>query len=477
MSADNQGADYMDKALKLIEQYDMLANCGNVVVGLSGGADSVSLLRLICSLKEKYNINPVAVHVNHGIRGAEADRDEAFAKELCKAQGITCFVSRADVPAYALKNGLSEEEAGRRLRYEAFAAALEKFPGVLALAHNSDDQAETIIFNLIRGSYFSGLAGMKPVTQHNAGGITFKVIRPLLTTSRREIEEYLRKSGQQYVNDGTNFEDIYSRNIIRHKLLPVMEEISQGAREHIIRLGSECEEISEFTRRAAGKLYKKALADHGTSLNTDLLRDEEEFIKRQVMYRFITENSGSARDITKIHVTDAVKLISAEGGKYIMLPYGLILRKVYNYIRAEKSDAQNKPELQPFFDIGIIIRQTGSEPVCFGAQDDRCHSLVYDKIFYLSEDFKADYDKLKVRYVKEDDYIILFKEGGRKKIKKLLKDARTEPRYFDNTLVLAEGNRCIAVIAVKDGAPYVRIDESVKDINNKNKELEIIIKA
>lgn len=464
----------MDKALRLIDEYKMLEGCKNVVIGVSGGADSVSLLLLICSLKDRYGIRPVAVHVNHGIRGAAADQDERFVEELCKKLGVICNVYHVNVPEYKKLNSLSEEEAGRKLRYQAFAKSLSEYPGVLALAHNSDDQVETVMFNMLRGSYLTGLTGMRALSSHQIEGKEVTVIRPLLNMTRKEIEAYLSRMQQAYVTDGTNNEDIYSRNIIRHKLLPVMEEVSEGARGHILRLADECEEIAMFLREESQAAYEKVKTVDGRGLDIEKLTKLKPLIIRQIIYDFIINHAGAAKDIGKTHVLEVMKLLDAEGGKYIMLPYGLKIKKEYNTLKVEKINEESCAVGHDLsFEINVKI---GNETICSYTSGGECEDVVYHKCFFMADGVLDHMGEFELRKLRDQDFIVVLKDGGSKKVRKLMKDKKFESKMIEKAHVLAAGDRCLAVLAYGENGAFVRVDEAAKNIDNKGNCLEIIIK-
>ncbi len=197
-----------------------------ILVGLSGGADSVTLAKVLCTLSEKYGFSVCACHVNHMIRGAEADRDEMFVRELCKKLGIELLCKSFDVPKIATKTKKSLEEAARDVRYSYFDEICKSEKAdYIATAHTASDNAETVLFNLTRGCGLSGLCGI-PIKR----GI---IIRPLLNVTREEIEDYLGSVGQSYVTDSTNLEDDCSRNIIRHNVIPHLRGINPAFHRQI----------------------------------------------------------------------------------------------------------------------------------------------------------------------------------------------------------------------------------------------------
>lgn len=206
-----------DRVFLTIKKNNMLKQGDNVIVGLSGGADSVALLCVLCELSEKLGINNIsACHVNHNLRGEESDRDERFCKELCERIGIPFFVKSVDVDNYCAKRRCSTEEGARELRYEA----LQKVDSAakIATAHTLSDNAETLLLNLVRGTALEGLCGIPPIRDN--------IVRPLIECTRDDVENYLATLKQDFVIDSTNLSDDYRRNRVRHTLIPILKEIN-----------------------------------------------------------------------------------------------------------------------------------------------------------------------------------------------------------------------------------------------------------
>ena len=210
-----------EKVFAYLRQWNMVKPGDTVLVGFSGGADSTALLQLLWNYGKRIPLQLEAVHVNHGIRGAEALRDQQFCEQFCQERNISFTVVQEDVPAQAARDGLSLEEAGRNARRRVFEHLAEKCQAsVIALAHHQRDQAETMLFRLMRGTGLRGLCGMRPVNGN--------YIRPLLCVDRPQIEQYLLEEGIRWVEDGTNQELDYTRNQIRHGLLAPMEQVMPG---------------------------------------------------------------------------------------------------------------------------------------------------------------------------------------------------------------------------------------------------------
>ena len=199
------------KALCALRQYSLFSQGDRIAVGVSGGADSVALLRFLAALRPQFGWDLVVCHIHHGLRGAEADRDECFVRALAEQLGLPCAVSRIDAAALALRDHISVEEAGRTARYAFFAQTAGE-GGRIATAHTLDDSIETVLMNLVRGTGLRGLCGIPRIRGN--------IIRPLLDCTRAEVEDYLGALGQPYCTDSTNLTDDYTRNRIRHDILP-----------------------------------------------------------------------------------------------------------------------------------------------------------------------------------------------------------------------------------------------------------------
>lgn len=267
----------IDKIFSFIKKYNMINKGDTVICGLSGGADSVCLLVVLYGIRKKISFSVKAIHVNHCLRGDESDRDEKFCRELCRKLNIPFKAVSCNVTAFAEENGLSTEESARKLRYEIFS---ENSDGAkIATAHNANDNLETVIFNLARGSALKGLSGIPPVRNN--------IIRPLLVASRAEIEEYLRNIGQNYVTDSTNLSDDYTRNKIRHQILPVLCGINPSLIETSVNsidaVRSENSMIEEHTEKA----FSECRQDNKLSG----LNNFNEVIRKRCIARLLTENS------------------------------------------------------------------------------------------------------------------------------------------------------------------------------------------
>lgn len=241
------------KALSTIRQNDLLSQGMSVVVGLSGGADSVALLHILLSLKEELSFETiVAVHVNHGLRGEESERDSRFVADLCQQWNVPLHTFCVDVTAFAKEQKIGLEEAGRILRYRLFEDVCSSFKNaVVATAHTASDNAETVLLHLCRGSGIRGASGI-PVKRG-------KVIRPLIDCTRKEVEEYCALHHLLYVTDSTNLDDTFSRNRVRLQVIPAMKKINLKAEEALCRFSNQAQELFEFIEDLSQKAEQEAL--------------------------------------------------------------------------------------------------------------------------------------------------------------------------------------------------------------------------
>ncbi|MCR4594209.1 MAG: tRNA lysidine(34) synthetase TilS [Clostridiales bacterium] len=288
----------ISKFLKTVNEHKMIEKGDRVCVGLSGGVDSVCLLHLLYTYREELGIGLCAVHINHGIRGEEAKRDETFSLDLCKTLGVECKVFSIDVPAECAKTHESTEECARRLRYEIF----EKTDcDKIATAHNLNDNMETFFLNLARGASLSGLCGIPYVRD--------RYIRPLLDISREEIERYILENSLSFVTDSTNLCDDYTRNKIRHRLLPQLYEINPAFDRSFAKSIASVNMTQDYIKKTAGKLVKEA--ENADGYDITAIKTADKAIKNEAIREILKSNGAS--DIIREHIW-AVSHIMDNGG-------------------------------------------------------------------------------------------------------------------------------------------------------------------
>ena len=252
MNEEKQICEIEEKVYSRIQKYAMLSHCDTVLVGLSGGADSMALAYFLHFIG-KYHV--VAAHVNHGIRGQEAQRDEQFVTEWCQQQGIRLFTLHADVPHLAAGEKIGIEECGRKVRYDFFRKTAEKEHAKIATAHTLSDQTETILFHLARGTGMRGLCGIAPVWGN--------IIRPFLSLSREEVERFCAFYQIPYVTDSSNLQTEYARNQIRHTVVPGLKKINPALDQAILRLSELAQQDEECLWKQAETVLQKAKDPYG----------------------------------------------------------------------------------------------------------------------------------------------------------------------------------------------------------------------
>lgn len=442
------------KVITYIEKNHMLKKKDRVVVGVSGGADSVCLLFVLLKLRDEYDLELFVVHINHGIRGEEADKDQTFVEELCRAYHIEAASVKENIRDYAKQRSLSEEEAGRRVRYEAFQKVFEKKQCTkIAVAHNMNDNAETMLFNLARGSGLRGISGIPAVRD--------EIIRPLLCVSRNEILEYLAAIGQNYRTDGTNISMDYTRNRIRHKILPVMErEVNEKTVEHMRDTAQYLREIQNFidnnTKSAFEQIVLEANGQYLLKIGPFL--KEDVVIQREILREVLHRLAGGLQDVESCHIELLLKLARMDVGKKMNLPYGMEGRKDYHHLIVYK--AGNSVLMEENYEVIL----SGSGVYCIPGTDSRLEVVIENAVNNIDEIPKNDYTKwfdydkichaVSLRNRREGDYFQSTREGGRKKLKDYFIDTKV-PRYLRNTIpLLADNSHIIWIIGGRISEKY-----------------------
>lgn len=281
------------KVRKTIAQYSMPVHSRRVVVALSGGADSMALLNVLYSLKNEFDTELEACHVNHGIRGESADRDEAFVTAECEKLGIKLHLLHADVPSLARERGLGLEECGRQVRYEFFSSLGEC---TIATAHTLSDRCETLILNETRGASLKGLCSI-PAVRGN-------VIRPLIDCTREEIETYCKENGISFVTDETNFDDVYSRNRIRLNVIPELKKINPSFEKAISRLINCANEDEGYFEEVTQTAFINAKKDNG--FDAVFIKKQHPSVRKRLLDRILKEAAGITPELVHLKLVEQI---------------------------------------------------------------------------------------------------------------------------------------------------------------------------
>lgn len=436
---------YLERVEDYIKKNIGVLKDSKVAVGVSGGADSVCLLLMLSELKERLGFTLCAVNVEHGIRGEESIDDSAFVEDLCKDMGIPCFRYNADVPALAKEERISMEEAAREARYRAFEEAVKEHDiDLVALAHHGEDNAETVIFNMARGTSLSGLAGIRPVRDF--------YIRPLLCLSRSEIEDFLAQKGQSFRTDSSNLSMEYTRNRIRKDIIPLLKEINPRAVDHIREMSRDLSEAVDFLEDYAADRLDLLSKKEEDCLRIDipLLEKEKDFLIRQIIRRALATVSGGARDIGRIHVNDTYDLIKGPTGKSLDLSMGLKAEKEYDTLIIRKSNEDagtgdlsfvRKVEVPGLTKAGNITVSTSF----VSKETVKIEKKTYTKLI--------DYDRIKgdlfLRHRRSGDILVINEAGGRMSLKDYFINEKIPVSLRDKIWLVCDEDRVIWVVGYR----------------------------
>ncbi len=449
----------------------MISPGHRIVAGVSGGADSVCLLFVLLEYARRKDLKLAVVHVNHGLR-EDAGEDAAYVRLLCERLHLPLFLKETDVRELAQREKCSLEEAGRAVRYDAFREAAEAFGADrIAVAHNGNDRAETMLFHLFRGSGIRGLCGIPP----RRG----EIIRPLLCLERKEIEAYLAERGIPYCQDSTNREDEYTRNRIRHHILPVAEqEVCARAVAHMCRTADILSELEDYLGIQTGRAMEDCVSRAASGFHIDVAAfcRLHIAIRRRLLLLLLTELSPGGRDISAGHVEDILSLFEKEGSPEIDLPFGIRAVRSYGIVRLERETAPSSVSEPRLYQEAVIPPEGTAEPLIIGLGHRGWAELT---VFSAKKGQKIpqneytkwlDCDKMKkslvFRFRETQDYLTLA-DGRGGIIHKSLKDymiTQKIPRQDrDRILLLAEGHHVIWLVGYRI-SEYYKVDGNTKRI-------------
>ena len=312
-----------EKVLSTINKHNLIESGDKIVIGISGGPDSVCLLHILSRLKDKLDIELYAAHLNHQIRGIEAQKDALYVSEICDEMGITYFLKSIDVPKYCKDNSLSIEEGARKLRYEMFDEIKKRTKSnKIAIGHNLNDQAETVLMRIMRGTGLQGLRGIEYARENG-------VIRPLLDIERKDIEEYCKVHNLNPRIDESNLENIYTRNKIRLELIPYMtDNFNTNLIESIVRMSNSLRSDSDYIEAEAESKFKdicKVTSDT-VDIKINGFSKLHNAIKVRVLRKGIKSILGDMNFIDQKHIEDVLEFESeSKINKMLTLPRGVFV--------------------------------------------------------------------------------------------------------------------------------------------------------
>ena len=486
---------FEQKIRNMMKRCRMVSPGQRILAAVSGGADSVCLLAVLHALAPELSFSLEAVHVEHGIRGEESLQDCAYVERLCGKLGVRLTVRHIHVPELARQSGRTEEEEARIQRYRIFEETAEQCGAQrVAVAHHLGDQAETVLWNLIRGSGLRGLRGILPVRPLRDGQAASPlVVRPLLETSREEIEQYLEACGLSYRTDRTNLDKTVTRNKIRHDILPDLIKLNAQAPRHIAQAAEEAAEAEAYLERVTARAAEGCIhcqADGQPVLLLARWQKEEPFIRRRLLRECIRRASGngSLKDIGAVHVEALMGLACGGGEKSVRLPGGLTAVRSYGQIRflsgAEALSGAVLPAAGALYaqdarpgERWVEVPFPGRQMVHYGGY---CFSLEcgcagesgicipkkrFTKWIAYATIAQKESQKLCFRTRRPGDVLVVRQDGSRKKLSDYLIDEKIPLSLRDRVVLLAIGSEVLWVAGMRisekarvtPGSTYVKV--------------------
>ncbi len=471
-----------DKVRTYMEEQHMIEQGDRIVLGVSGGADSVALLMLLAELKEQWQLRLFVVHVHHGIR-KEADEDVRYVQQLCAQFNLPCSVFYEDIPALAKQQKMSEEEVGRVCRYRHFyEVAGQVNANKLAVAHHMDDQAETVLFHLVRGSGLSGVRGMQPVNawEKLPDGNNLWIIRPFLCCRKKELTQYLQEKKVDWQEDTTNAGSDYARNRIRNRVLPELETVNDQAVMHIASFAQNMSEYECFFKQMVKEYLLQNVRENARGeriLNREHLLKQQPVLGREVLYELLCVICGHRKDISAVHVRNLYELLKNQSGRKCSLPYDMYAYVSYENLIIGKSFQKGKTEDTPvtyMSEIAISGLMSGKEQRICIAEGQYLYARILDftkmnpvdreNFINNIRNSKNNYTKffacdtikntLHIRNPMENDYLTIDQEGNRKRLRRYFIDAKIPAHMRESTPVIACGNDILWVIGGRSSEGY-----------------------
>ncbi len=467
--------EFEENVYNWIQKQDMISPGDGVIVGVSGGADSVALLLFLCRMRKKMQITLRCIHVEHGIRGEESMSDALFVDSLCKDLGVPCEVVSAGAQiAHITDTHMSLEEKARQVRYDVLSDGARTYenklhrPVRIALAHHRDDNVETMLFHLARGTGLDGMRGI-PVKRG-------MIVRPFLCVGRKDIEVYLQENNQPYRTDTTNLDIAYDRNRIRHQIIPELKTVNDKAVPHMNQAAFLLGEVADYIGEQARQVLQKATVippQEGTmgELDGECLLRLPELMKREVIHLWLQQYIPGAKDIGAVHIYSIAELLDAQVGRQLSLPKRMLVWRTYKGIAIgnDNGDGNEKSTFvvvshDSFKRDGDTLQiRYGKYQIKFRRRIRRSQEEIprnlYTKWF--------DYDKIKndmqIRERYQGDYLLVSQSGARKKLQDYFVNEKIPAASRDEIPLLCEDNHVIWAIGYRI-SEYYKIDDNTKHV-------------
>jgi tRNA(Ile)-lysidine synthase len=451
----------IEKVLDTIKVNNMLTYGDKVIVAASGGPDSICLLHILHKLKEEFNLTLYVAHVNHCLRGEESDKDEDFVKEFCRNLDIECFSRRINVNRLAEEKGLSTESAAREARYEFFEELLKKLGAQkIALAHNANDQAETVLMRIMRGTGMEGIVGIKAVR----GNI---FIRPIINIKRESIEKYCKDNELLPRIDKTNLENIYTRNKIRLELIPYIKENFNSDIVTILNRLADTISIDNFyLEKLASEKFKSycKVNDNKVIIDKNAFGEHEAVITR-ILRQALNELKGNLYNVEKIHIYDLINLQKSGTGKRITLPNNVVGYNNYKNIELSIGKAYEDSEEKEYnlslneenyieaFNLRVSMRLIKNH--------EKIDFKEKPQVKYF--DFNKIMGSIRLRTRRNGDWFTPFGMKGSKKLKDFFMDLKIPQEERNRIPLICFGEHIAWIVGYRISENY-KIDKTTKNI-------------
>ncbi|TJX15574.1 tRNA lysidine(34) synthetase TilS [Tissierella creatinini] len=446
----------INKVLSNIKEHNLILENDNVVVGVSGGPDSMALLYVLLEQKKTLNFQMFVCHVNHGVRGDDALSDRIFVEEKARELGLPFYYVDVDMKAYAKEMKITAEEAGRKLRYGFFRDVLESNGGgKIAVAHNKNDQAETLLLRIMRGTGIDGIRGMDFVYRD--------IIRPLLNVSRAEIEHFICTEDIETVLDKTNLLPIYNRNKVRLELLPYMiKNFNPNIIDTLWRLSRTADLDTTYLNKITEEKYKlivKNQLENSIILDSAMFNKEDRCIRLRLLRKAIFNLKGSIQGIAEVHLDSLEDLFRrSETGKGLQLPNGLVGRISYNDLIIEMNVLDSKAYEHYIYEGGNFFKELGIYIYVYIVEGNKIIKGKSTRSF----DFDSIKGTLKIRNRRNGDRFKPHGLKGTKKLKDYFIDNKVDKDLRDRIPLLVDDENIIWVMGYATSETHKVTDKTRK---------------
>ncbi len=461
----------MKQVKETIEKHNLISDNQHIVLGLSGGPDSVCLFYCLMELAEEMNLTIHPVHVNHKFRPGAAERDQAFVEKLCTDNNLVCRSFVVDCQAIADEEGITSEEAGRKVRYEAFSkvageicsSGAAKDDIRIAVAQNADDQAETVLFRILRGTGVDGLAGISYERTDEEG---YRIVRPLLDVTKAQVLEYCREKGLEPCMDHTNSQPIYTRNRIRLELIPYLEqEYNPNIKDTIIRMGKAAAADSDYISAQAEAAYRdivKSETDSCVLLDGRKLRDCHRAVRKRVI-SLALKKTGLTEDISYAHFESCESIMeSSSPSARTDLPKGYYVARNYGDFKICRRD-----EGSAVFGMQLRVRVIDAQNFdrsILHSSEKRVAAFDYDR---MCEALGAGCENRIVSGCREAGDYLPLGGGRRKKLQDYFIDRKIPKDERDRVKLVKIGHEVLWILPWNDNGRFCgnyKLDDDTKKV-------------